>query len=142
LNDARAQLQAGNYPAAISSVEQAKIVLDNSQQLFPTADYRRYRDEAERVGTQVAQTQRQNEASEIARRAADNARLEAAAELRAYRPRYEEVQRLLARVVELRMDMEYDEALEVVGQALFIDPNHLAAQALKVGVRDDQLAVE
>jgi Ca-activated chloride channel family protein len=50
-----------------------------------------------------------------------------------------DVQRLLHRANELRKEQKYDRALEYLNQALFIDSNNEAAQAMKEIVEDTQL---
>ncbi|MEX1017541.1 MAG: von Willebrand factor type A domain-containing protein [Phycisphaeraceae bacterium] len=57
------------------------------------------------------------------------------------RERQEQVDALLTRAMEMRMEMRYDRAAELVDRALAIDPDKPATQAMKAGLEDSQRMV-
>lgn len=140
-NQARQSMEQGNFAAAQERVAQAKVVLDRNQRFLPVSQYNALRDQAVTLGTQIAQRQetaRAREAAALAeqrRQETDRRRQEALQQTEA------EVQRLLQRAAELRRQLKYDESLQVLQQALFLDPNNVAAQAMKEMIEDSRLYV-
>jgi Ca-activated chloride channel family protein len=64
------------------------------------------------------------------------------APLPAENERGQSVQRLLQRAQELRSNQDYERSLQLVGQALFLDPNNAAAESLKLMIEDTQVATK
>lgn len=141
MNQSQLLLQARNYPAALEAAQQAKIILDRSQRNLPTNQYQSLREQAVSQAARVAEEQRvaqEQQTAQIAaqrRREADERRLSALAE------QHEEVQLLLRRARDLQKEQKYDQALELLNQALFVDPNNVAAQFLKEIIEDTRLQV-
>ena len=140
----RADSLLGNesFAAARESVQQAKITLDVNQRFLPTTRYRSLRDNAVNLAAKIADAERriqedQRRELEIVRKTeAEKRRIEA---LMAQR---QETERLLRRAADLRREQKYNQALELINQALFLDPNNVAAQAMKEMIQDSQLYVD
>ena len=140
--DARTQLNAGQYAAAIETANQAKLVLDKNRAFGPEARYNRLRAAAIDLGAQVQQAQLEA-ADRQAEVAQTTSRQEAAqSEKIARRERDEQVERLLQRAAALRKEQKYDQSLELVNQALFIDPTNIAAQAMRDMIEDTKIIVD
>ncbi|MCC7406759.1 MAG: hypothetical protein IT442_01725 [Phycisphaeraceae bacterium] len=141
VSQAQQQLTARNFTAAQELVAQAKVLLDRNQRFIPAAQYQQLREQAVLLGSQVAdqeQLARAQQQEEILKqRQADSEQRRSAAMAQTDR----EVQRLLARANELRREFKYDEALQVVDQALFLDPNNPATQLIKEMIQDNKIYV-
>lgn len=141
LGQARQSMEEGNFAAAQERVAQAKVVLDRNQRFLPVSQYNSLREQAVTLGSEISQRQetaRAREAATLAeqrRQETERRRKEALMQTEA------EVQRLLQRAAELRRQLKYDESLQVLQQALFLDPNNVAAQAMKEMIEDSRLYV-
>ena len=56
--------------------------------------------------------------------------------------KHQSVQKLLQRAAELRKTQEYDRSLQLINQALFVDPQNPAAESMKSMIEDTQIAVK
>lgn len=140
--DARAALNQGRYAAATELTTQARNVIDRAANTFPAEELTRLREQSSAMLASIQQAQLQATQQEI-ERAQKVAELDAErARIRAIRERDEEVQRLLRRAADLRREQKYDESLQLVNQALFIDPTNVAAMAMKEMIEDSRLIVE
>lgn len=142
MNRALSLLDEGNHASAREAVQQAKITLDLNQRFLPIDRYRTLREDAVNLATQITDYERfskENEAQELeaSRRAEAQRRRSEATMAQA-----DEIRRLLQRAVELRREQKYDQALELLNQALFLDPTNVVAQAMKEMVEDTRLLVQ
>jgi general secretion pathway protein D len=131
INAARDALQANNFGAASDAVTEAKVTLEQNRTAIPGQQYRQLRQEANELTARVEdqrQMVRQRRQAQIQQ---EQQQVERQTEQRIQRQQQQEIQRLLRRAQELRKDMKYDQALELVNEALFIDETNLAAQAMK-----------
>ncbi len=129
------------FAAAHDSVQQAKITLDLNQRFLPTTRYRSLRDNAVNLAARIADAERtiqeaQKRELEVARRTEAEKRRAVA-----LLAQQQETQRLLRRAADLRREQKYQQAMELLNQALFLDPNNVAAQAMKEMIEDSQLFV-
>lgn len=134
-------LETGSYAAAREAVQQAKIVLDVNQRFLPMARYRTLRESAVSLAAQVTDAERlakDKEAREVEQMRQQEAQTRRLAAMRAQQ---EEVQQLLRRAAELRREQKYDQALELLNQAMFLDPSNVATQAMKEMIEDSRLFV-
>ncbi|MCC7145650.1 MAG: hypothetical protein IT443_04320 [Phycisphaeraceae bacterium] len=142
LNQADQSLQARNFTAAQELVAQAKVMLDRNQRFLPVSQYSQLREQAVLLGSKIADQEQASRAQQeqqiIQQRAEDSDKRRREAIDQTDR----EVQRLLMRAAELRRELKYDEALQVVDQALFLDPNNAATQAVKMMIEDSRIAVQ
>jgi type II secretory pathway component GspD/PulD (secretin) len=142
INRATSLLDARNFSAARQTVQQAKIVLDMNRQYLPPARYDALRESATALAARVDEAERAHAAEqtrlmeEARRRETEQRRAEA------LRAQEQEVQNLLRRAADFRREQKYEQALEVLNQALFLDPDNVAAQAMKEMIEDSKLYVE
>ncbi|MBI1337854.1 MAG: hypothetical protein GC164_12960 [Phycisphaera sp.] len=131
------QKAEGNYEAAVESVQQARLLLDRNQNLLPVSEYETKRQSATDLAASIADARRKDD--EARKVAAEAQLLEDAARRRqdASRAREQEVQNLLVRASALQREQKYTEALDVIEQALFIDPGNIAAQTIKRILEDN-----
>lgn len=141
MNKAESFRQEAKYAQALEAVQQAKVALDRNEQRLPSARYRSMREEAVNFGARIQDEQRVAEAKQKQETDKVKATDEMKETERILREREEEVQRLIRRAMALRAEQKYDQTLEVLNQALFIDPNNDAVDALKQMVEDSRLYV-
>ncbi len=141
IEEAQRRRNAGNYAAALDAVNRAKVIIDGKRSLLSPQQYTELRSQAENLAADIVDLQREAQKRQIieieqSRQAeAEQSRKEALAK------QEEEVQELLKRAMELRREMKYKPALELVNQALFLEPTNLAAQAIKEMIEDSQMLV-
>ncbi len=142
INRAKDLLDKQSFTASRESVQQAKIVLDQSQRFLPVTRYRSLRDNAVNLDARIADAQQHFQ--DIKRREVELARRTEAQNRRqeAIQAQREETQRLLYRAAILRREQKYDQALELLNQSLFLDPKNIAAQAMKEMIQDSQIFLE
>lgn len=139
MNSAEAHLNQRDYAAASDFVETAKTVLDRNQRLFTAQEYTDRRKAATELSAQIENRRLIADAQAkalAAERQEDKARQEG---IEAQRRQEQEVNSLLRQAMALRREMNYDQALELVDQALFLEPTNIAAQALKEMIEDSQV---
>ncbi len=139
MNDALRSMEQGNFARANESVEQAKLQLDQNQRLFPAVTYEQLKNRAIELDMRIQQAEllATTEAErQQARTLEDQDRINREQQAR---ERELEVQRLLQRVAALRREQQYDQALLLLNQILFIDPTNIAAQTLKEMIEDTAL---
>lgn len=142
INRATSLLDARNFSAARQTVQQAKIILDMNRQYLPASRYDSLRESATALAARVDEAERAHAAEqtrlmeEARRRETEQRRAEA------LRAQEQEVQNLLRRAADFRREQKYEQALELLNQALFLDPDNVAAQAMKEMIEDSKLYVE
>mgnify|MGYP006278653637 CR=1 FL=1 len=141
MSEARELLRQEEFATALDAAARARRILDDNERVLG-ARYGRLRGEATNLTSTIVERQEAARAQRMAATERDRAQREAQARRQTEREEAEEVDRLLRRAIELQTEMKYDEALEVVEQALFIDGNNLAGQILKQAIEDASRAVE
>lgn len=139
MNAARRSLEQGNFARATEAVEQAKRQLDQNQRLFATVTYEDLRNKAIELDATIRQRQLIAEGKVREEDAAAAARQEEANRRQQMLERQMEVQRLLQRVAALRREQQYEQALRLLDQVLFLDPTNVAAATLKEMIEDSVL---
>ncbi|MCG8511582.1 MAG: hypothetical protein MI741_20400, partial [Rhodospirillales bacterium] len=137
MNEARTALDRNDFPVANSAVERAKTNLQRQREYFPTEQYSSLIKEAEDLTDQIASTRQRIELQgldeaerlRMLEQQVTRGEVEAAED--------EKVRLLLEQAKELRDDMRFEEAREVMRQVLFIQPNNFAAQVLETVMTDD-----
>jgi len=141
VSEANASLEEGDYAGALDAAARASRILDDNERALGS-DYRPMRQEATELREQIVRAQQIAEAERLEQveitRAADEAQKTAVAEAQ----QAEEINGMLTRASALREEMKYEEALRIVEQVLFIDPNNLAAQFLRQYIQEASLVVE
>ena len=132
-------MSAGDYSGAKRTALGAKIRLDRDKGVFPAAEYTDLSGQLDTILEQV-EVGEANAAlakADAARReasaaSAEKQRAEAESRARAINER-------LVRVGQLQRELKYKEALQVVDEILFIDPNNPGAQALRGALKTSLL---
>jgi len=136
MEEANRAVQAGNYPQAQDAVSWAKSVLDTNRQYLTQSEYNGLRQNALDLGAQIDQAAELERLQTLERQ---ERRVESEQEqrrIKAERERQQKVQQLLRRARDLQKEMKYREALEVLDQLTFIDPQNVAAEAMRDMTRD------
>ena len=132
-------MSAGDFAGAHRQALQAKLRLERDRMVFPAAEYGDLSREIETLLEQieVGKTNAALAREEAARREATTA--SAARQKAEMESRAKSIDERLLRVRQLQMEMKYDEARQVVGEILFLDPNNPAAQALDAVLKTSSL---
>ncbi len=139
MNRARSAQSAGNYDAALEHTANARVILDRNERLLSPEAYTELRNAAESLSSQIVdQRDRQRLARIEAEAAAQRQELDQARD-RARLEQAEEINSLLLRAREHQKDQRYDEALQLVNQALFLDPTNLATQMMRDILEDNRI---
>jgi len=141
MNEANQLATMRNFAAASERIAQAKVLLDRNQQLLPLSEYKQLRDRAVLRAAEIADQAQLAEAEDRQELIEQRQRDSEARRRAALEQTEREVQRLLFRAAELRREFKYDESLQVLDQALFLDPNNPATQLMKEMIEDSQLYV-
>ncbi|MEM7576554.1 MAG: hypothetical protein AAF328_03680 [Planctomycetota bacterium] len=131
MNDARAALAGKRFDEASDAVTSAKITLDRNARLYATTAYNQRRTTANDL---LVSIQRAEEEAIRANQLADARRqkdVERDAQAEAIRQQRERTNALIGQSRDLQRQMRYEEALDLINQALFIDPQNIAAHALQ-----------
>ena len=132
-------VSAGDYSGAKRTALTAKIQLEREKGVFPGGEYAELMGKLDTLLEQVevgelnaslakAETARK-EAAEAAK---EKQKSDAEARTKAINER-------LLRVRQLQLELKYDEAIKVVDEVLFLDPNNPAAQALRQFLKSSAL---
>jgi len=127
-----------NYPLAREAVQMAKVIADRNRGVLGSSSYTALRDRANKMASEVDTLAASHDAIERAKVERQDT---SAAELRRQTgelERHQAVQRLLQRAHELRKTQSYDRSLQLIQQALFLDPTNPAAESMKLLVEDSQ----
>ncbi|MEM8781860.1 MAG: hypothetical protein AAGE65_03300 [Planctomycetota bacterium] len=131
INQARAALAGNRFNEASDAVTNAKITLDRNARLYATTAYNQRRSAATDLMVEI---QRQEEAAIRANQLADADRqkeVERVAQREATKQQRQRTNDLLKQARDLQRQMRFEEALDLINQALFIDPQNIAAQLLQ-----------
>ncbi len=139
LMGAKSAMESGDYARAERQALEAKAKLARYQGDFAAPDYQALvaqLDEAyelARQGSMNADLQRRLQSDAEARTAAaERKQAEEAARTKAINDRLDRVRRL-------QLELKYDEAIQVVDEILFLDPNNVAAQTLRQAFKASKL---
>ncbi|GAB4186323.1 MAG: hypothetical protein Kow00105_00830 [Phycisphaeraceae bacterium] len=142
MNVARQRVSERDFASAFDAVADAKVVLDRNQRFLPPETYRGLRSEAETLAAEIEAQRAQAAAEAVKQQETEQARKEAEARKAVEKQKDEEIQSLLRRALDLQRDMKYDQALDLLDQALFLDPNDVAVNAIKEMIEEAKILVE
>ena len=142
INRAEELLNENSYTAALETVQQAKIVLDRNQRFLPGVQYQGLREESVNLAARIDDARRMAEEQQRRQIEVQREREARARRLKAFQERQENVRKLLQRAADLRREQKYAQALELLDQALVIDPRHVGAQAMREMIADSKLYTE
>lgn len=132
---------ASNYNLGQQAIQEAKVVLDRNKNALGNNRYETLRDAANSLYANLTADRLEKERLDMEVQQADDAASSDRRRLEAEIDKYQSVQRLLRRAHELRKIQNYDRALQLVNQALFLDPTNPAAEAMKEMMEDSKIAV-
>ncbi|MFM2164581.1 MAG: hypothetical protein RL325_1018 [Planctomycetota bacterium] len=139
LASATNSVSTGDFTAAKRAALSAKIRLEREKSIFPGSEYSGLMGKLDAVLEQaeVGEANAALAKAEAARReAADAAREKQKSDAEA---RTKAINERLLRVRQLQLELKYDEAIQVVDEILFLDPNNPAAQTLRQMLKASQL---
>lgn len=135
------QSLAGNHQLGEQAVQEAKVILDRNKTALGKARYEELRSKANALYADIATKRLQSDHAAMERQASEDAASASRRRLEAEVEKFDSVQRLLRRAYELRKTQNYDRSLHLVNQALFLDPDNPAGQAMKEMMEDAKIAV-
>ncbi|MFZ9882359.1 MAG: hypothetical protein ACO3QC_13275, partial [Phycisphaerales bacterium] len=136
---AEAAMAAGDYASAAQAVAVAKVRLDRERGIFAARDFEAMMTRLETLQDAIKVGKLNKELAEQ-QDAREKARAQAASDAKAQaEKRTTEINNLLRRVRELQLELKYDDALKVVEQILFLDPNNPSALALRDAMKTARL---
>ena len=138
VNRATGSLDGGNTSEARNLIAQARLQWANAfnNGLFAEQEYRAKEQDLANLLNQIAATEEQITATNINSRAIDLEREAAEQSVRQDAERQKKIDGALNRLRELQSELKYEEALQVVDQVLFLDPNNAAALLMKDVLKD------
>jgi len=140
--NARQAQAEDQFSQATGLVSEAKVLINRNQRFLTGDQYRSLRQQAIDLSSAIAQDQQataERQATQVEQqRQAENERRRR----QAMRQQQEQIDSLLRKAVELRRAQEYDQALDLIDRALFIDKTNPAAQFIKEMVEDEQVFVQ
>ena len=125
------KLSSGDYAGAMNDVQSAQQMLDRDRMVLSPAQYQQmFNRTAERIdqvtsARVAAESTKANEAQSAAQKQVQAQRQKLATE------KQKSLNENLLQVRKLQMEMKYDDALQVLDQILFTDPNNAAALTLR-----------
>lgn len=141
VNKAKSHAASKNYDLGQQALQEAKVILDRNRNALGSRRYEELRSAANTQYADMTYSRLEVEAVNMQQQAADDVELSSRRRLQAEIGKYESVQRLLRRAHELRKTQQYDRALQLTNQALFLDPKNPAAEAMKEMMEDSKIAV-
>ena len=139
---AQAQLAQGNYVIANRAIVQAKLKLSNSRGVLTVAEFERLNLKSSQLIEQIEEERIAQAALEAQARIEQASQDKSTAERRASAQRERLIAENMRRVRQLQMELKYREALQVIDEILFIDPNNAAALTLRDIMMTTELYVD
>jgi len=124
-------VSAGDYSGAKRTALTAKIQLEREKGVFPGGEYAELMGKIDGLLEQVEVGELNAslaKAEQARKEAAESAKEKQKSDAEA---RTKAINERLLRVRQLQLELKYDEAIKVVDEVLFLDPNNPAAQALR-----------
>ncbi|WP_145446129.1 hypothetical protein [Mucisphaera calidilacus] len=142
INEANSAAASLNYAAALDAVGRAQQELDRNRTWIPPSQLKDLRQEATDMQAALLAQRARHEAELIAQTEAKRQREQELDRLRELETLRKQVDELLIRAHELNASQNYDEALKVVDQAQFIQPNSIPAELLRSIIVNNRVLVK
>ncbi|MDH3584266.1 MAG: hypothetical protein OER86_08625, partial [Phycisphaerae bacterium] len=136
IEEAQKHAAAGRYAEATDAVSLAKAIIDTRRQYLAEADYTLLNKQALDLGAEISKAGEMARLGQIATQERNIRTEETARRLKAETERRSKVQQLLQRAVDLRRELDYEQSVDLLDQVLFLEPNNIAAQAMKEMIED------
>ncbi len=134
--EARELLRDDEYAAAQDAVDLAQTGLERDERFFSSTDFNALLRQAENLESQIADERQADRVAMERDTNAAEAREAQMARRIAEQEERQRVQSLLIQARALQREMRYEESLELLDQALFLEPNNVAAQAMRDMIQD------
>ena len=142
MNKATDSARQKDFPAARVAAVNAKTALDNARLVLTTDEYKDLRSKAELLAAKIEQAELQYSKIQMAADAQKQAKDQRIAKIKAERETRAKVESLIRRALNLRDEMKYEQALKLLDQALFLDPQNFMAKGFKDMIQDTKTLVE
>lgn len=142
INEANSAANAFNFAAALDAVGRAQQELDRNRRWISPDRLQDLRSEATQMQAALISQRDEHQAQLIARTERLNQAEQERDRLRELETLRKQVDELLIRAHELNTNQNYDEALKVVDQAQFIQPNSVPAELLRKIILNNRLLVK
>ena len=136
LTQAQQKLAAGDVGKAQSLTEHARLTISAAKSAFNDTEYETFTKRLDDLTRQIETRREQISRDETSRKEKENADRAQKAEESRGAERSRKVNEAIDRVRALQQERKYSEALQVVDQALFLDPNNPTALLLRDILRD------
>ena len=136
---AQLKMESGDYAGAQLQALAAKQVVDRDSALIAPALREEMMAKADKLIDQINENRIEQERQQAD---AKRAQVEGAASAQRaadQQKRQDQIRNLLIRVRQLQMELKYDEALQILDEILFMDPNNPAALTLRDVIESAQL---
>ncbi|MBC8201737.1 MAG: hypothetical protein H8E86_06775, partial [Planctomycetes bacterium] len=140
MNSANQRLMREDFDYARREVERAIVRLErNDRRLFSEMEFNQRLMNAKALLAQVAQQQEQWQQQRLLIEAQERSTAQSQAQLEETIKRAELINENMKRVRQLQLEQEYDQALDMVNEILFLDEHNAAALALRDALRATKL---
>jgi len=136
VSQAEASLKAGNADEAQDHAAKAALAIRSARDLFPPADYADYDAKLAKLRLDIGTARNAQSVRDAAVQSDQAARTAAERDRTRLNERDRKVNESIDRIRALQQERKYDEALAVVDQVLFLDPNNPTALLLQGILRD------
>lgn len=136
VEQARAKLAAGDTAKAQDLAARARLTITNARSAFSETEYESYIKSLDDLNREIDARRESIGVEEAKKREADLKIKAAAAETNRAADRDRKVNEAIDRVRALQVERKYGEALQVLDQALFLNPNDPTALLLRDVIRD------
>jgi len=141
LAQARRALETGDTASARNLAAQARLAVAGRQELFRQAEFDNYQTQVDRTLSQIASAEEQIRLRELQDRERRIREAQGEAEVRQRQERERRINEALSRVRALQAEQQYEEALQVIDEILFIDPNNVAGLVLQEAINNTRVYV-
>jgi len=129
--EAEKALAAGEINQARTQLASSGLTIDRSKQYFSQGEIDAFAKKRNDLSAKIGVTEEKNKLDTQTKNAANTAKDEATRRATLAAEKDRRIRESLTRVRALQQEQKYAEALQVVDQVLFLDPNNPAAQLLK-----------
>jgi len=137
--NAEQQLRQNQFDQAQTLVVAAQVQLNSASNILNTTEYTERSDRAKALLAKIQSNRETYIASQEQARQEEIRRAQEAAQMEADRKRQAQIDANVVRIRELQRQLNYDEALQVVDQILFLDEHNAVALTLRDALQTAQL---
>lgn len=136
MREAQDQFKAENFKQALDAISLARAITEDNRNYLSPSDYNQMNNMADNAAARIEAMADRNRLEEMAKQEVVVADIENKRRRAAEQERQRKIQQLLRRSADLRKELAYQQAIEVLDELLFIDPNNIAAAEMKIMMQD------